>query len=198
MSHVQVERLRPERIADAAGTLARAFVTNPLHAVVFGPAQLRKNEAFFHLVMKAMKGQKLVAVLDADIVGVIHWVQAPDCQFSALERLRMSPSLVRGVGLRSAVRVISWLSAWARHDPNEPHSHLGPIGVCPDFQGRRIGDALMDRYCEALNRSSESGYLETDRPENVAFYQRFGFEVVKEVAVLGVPSYFMSRESRAA
>ena len=149
MSQVQVERLRPERIADAARTLAHAFVTNPLHAVVFGPAQL-------------------------------------------------SPSLVRGVGLRSAVRVISWLSAWARHDPNEPHSHLGPIGVCPDFQGRRIGHALMDRYCEELDRSGESGYLDTDRPENVTFYQRFGFEVVEEMAVLGVPSYFMARASRGA
>ena len=139
-----------------------------------------------------------MATVDGEIAGVIHWVEAPACQFSALERLRMSPSLVRGVGLRSALRIVSWTGTWARHDPRQPHSHLGPIGVAPEFQGRRIGHALMDRYCAELERSGARGYLETDRPENIVFYQRFGFEVVKQVDVLGVPNYLMSRESRGA
>jgi hypothetical protein len=38
-------------------------------------------------------------------------------------------------------------------------------------------------------RTATSGYLETDRPENVAFYQRFGFEVTHEMPVLGTRTF---------
>jgi hypothetical protein len=39
-------------------------------------------------------------------------------------------------------------------------------------------------------------YLETDKSENVPFYQKFGFTVVAEADVLGVPNWFMSRAAR--
>jgi hypothetical protein len=45
----------------------------------------------------------------------------------------------------------------------------------------------MTLYCEDLDRTAISGYLETNRPENVAFYQRSGFEVTQEMPVLRNP-----------
>jgi hypothetical protein len=36
-------------------------------------------------------------------------------------------------------------------------------------------------------------YLETDRQANVHFYEKFGFVVVAEANVLGVPNWFLSR-----
>jgi hypothetical protein len=36
-------------------------------------------------------------------------------------------------------------------------------------------------------------YLETDKPENVRLYQRFGFRVIESADVLGVRNWFMSR-----
>jgi GNAT superfamily N-acetyltransferase len=140
-----------------------------------------------------MKGTRLVAVEALRIVGVVHWVDAPGCQFSGAEKMRMMPGLVTGVGARCAVRVLSWLSAWSADDPADPHVHLGPIGVEPDVQGRGVGRRLMERYCAALDGSGKSGYLETDRPENVAFYRRFEFETVREISVLGVPNVLMER-----
>jgi len=38
-------------------------------------------------------------------------------------------------------------------------------------------------------------YLETDKFENVGFYQKFGFAVLAEAKVLGVPHWFMSRSA---
>ena len=43
-----------------------------------------------------------------------------------------------------------------------------------------------------------SGFLETDKAENVAFYRRFGFEVVREVEVIGTTTFFMARSGHAA
>jgi hypothetical protein len=38
----------------------------------------------------------------------------------------------------------------------------------------------------------------SDKPENVRFYERFGFEPVGQEPVIGVPNWFMRREPRAA
>jgi ribosomal protein S18 acetylase RimI-like enzyme len=129
----------------------------------------------------------------AQIAGFIHWVRAPACQLSEFEKITIMPTLVSGVGLGSAIKLGGWLAAWSKHDPAGAHVHLGPIGVSPDAQGTGVGRRLMERYCAELDRTEELGYLETDRPENLGFYRRFGFETVAELPVLGVSNYFMQR-----
>jgi GNAT superfamily N-acetyltransferase len=193
MSEITLAALSPAMIPEAAGVLARAFVTNPLHLAAFGRDVLRRNETFFLTGLSVMKGTKLVAVDGERIVGVIHWVEAPGCQYTGTERIRMMPGLLTGLGARCALRIMSWLAAWSGDDPSGPHVHLGPIGVEPDAQGRGVGRRLMARYCAELDASGKAGYLETDRPENVAFYRRFDFATVKEISVLGVPNFLMER-----
>ena len=194
MVGIHVEAFDRSMARDASGVLARAFATNPLHIAAFGPSELAKNEAFFRIVLTVMRGAKRVAMDGSQIVGLIHWVRSPDCEFSTLEKLRMAPIMVQGFGVRSALRVGTWLSVWAKHEPREPHSHLGPIGVSPEAQGRHIGRRLMEAYCEDLDQTDDGGYLETDRSENVEFYRRFGFDIIHEATVLGVRNYFMWRK----
>jgi ribosomal protein S18 acetylase RimI-like enzyme len=193
-----VIELKPEHNEEAVRLLARAFVTNPLHIAVFGPDQTGANEAFFRIGLAVMKGQKLVAVDGERILGVIHWVDSPKCQVSSAEKLLMLPAMVNGFGLRSAMRVGGWLSVWSKHDPAEQHVHLGPIGVSPEAQGRGIGRRLRQRYCDQLDERGAVGYLETDRPENVDFYAKFGFGVTGTAAIQGVVNYFMRRAAGEA
>lgn len=196
MSRIRIEPFRPEMAPEASEVMARAFVTNPLHVNVFGPDELARNKAFFRAGLSAMKGPTQVALEGRRILGLVHWVDSPGCQFSGVEKLRLTPGMIRGFGLRSAVRVGKWLSVWSKHDPKESHSHLGPIAVDPEVQGRGVGRMLMELYCEKLDGIGKAGYLETDRPDNVAFYRRFGFETTTEGSVLGVPNFFMWRRAR--
>ncbi len=53
---------------------------------------------------------------------------------------------------------------------------------------------MMQVFCAQMDAAREDAYLETDKPENVRFYERFGFEVVGEQEVLGVTNYFMLRK----
>jgi ribosomal protein S18 acetylase RimI-like enzyme len=193
MSQITIMPLPTEQTESAIGVLARAFVTNPLHVAAFGPSKLEANEVFFRVGLAAMKGEKFVAMDGGRILGVAHWVRSPACQFAALEKFRMMPGMVRGLGLGSALKVLSWVSAWSKHDPREPHVHLGPIAVEPEAQGRHVGGRLMEKHCAELDRTGLAGYLETDRSENVAFYARFGFVVTETVSVLGVENHFMRR-----
>jgi predicted N-acetyltransferase YhbS len=196
MGEIRVEDFRDDLTAAVAVLLARAFVTNPNHEAAFGANQLAVNETFFRAGLPRMTGRKLVAVEDGRVVGLIHWIESPLCQPSDEETRALAPLMLRTFGIRTAWRLRSWLTAWSKHDPREPHVHLGPIGVGPEFQGRGIGGVLMQRYCDHLDRGRHTGYLETDRPEKVAFYRGFGFEVTGELSVLGVPNFVMTRPAR--
>lgn len=193
---ITITVLTPERKDEAVVLLARAFVTNPLHVAVFGRDQICANEAFFRIGLAVMKGQKLVAADGPRMLGVIHWVDSAQCQFSWAEKLRMLPAMVKGFGLRSTIRVGGWLSVWAKYDPAEPHVHLGPVGVPPEAQGRGVGRQLMQRYGDHLDDRGAVGYLETDRPGNVDFYTKFGFHVTETASIHGIVNYFMRRSAR--
>jgi ribosomal protein S18 acetylase RimI-like enzyme len=82
------------------------------------------------------------------------------------------------------------------HDPEERHVHVGPVGVEPGAQGRGIGAAMLRLLCAHLDDAGETGWLETDRPENVVFYRRHGFDVDVEEPLLGFPVWFMGRAPR--
>ena len=193
MSSIEVEPYRSEMATEAALMLAHAFASNPVHLAAFGDSVLTRNEVFFRTVLRLLKGPKFVATDGSRILGLIHWVHSSECQVSGVEKGRLLPTMVANLGVGASLRVLSWLSTWTKHDPRESHVHLGPIGVSPEAQGRHIGSRLMRRYCDALAETGEPGYLETDRPTNVAFYRRFGFETAEEIPVIGVTNYFMSR-----
>ena len=73
------------------------------------------------------------------------------------------------------------------------HWHLGPLVVDTHLQGMGVGGRLMQVFCAQIDAAREDAYLETDKPENVTFYERFGFEVIGEQKVFGVINYFMLR-----
>jgi ribosomal protein S18 acetylase RimI-like enzyme len=127
------------------------------------------------------------------ILGVAAMAAPGTCRPSVLQKTRMASRLTT-VGAGPLARVITWQNAWRGHDPDQPHSHLGPLAVDAHLQGRGIGSALMREYTRRLDTAGHIGYLETDRSENVAFYERHGFTVTGRATVLDTPNWFMRRE----
>ncbi|MFC2069116.1 GNAT family N-acetyltransferase [Chloroflexota bacterium] len=85
-------------------------------------------------------------------------------------------------------------STWAKKDPKESHWHLDPIGVTPDLHGQGIGSQMMEYYCNHVDSLGMAAYHETDsRPENVKFYERFGFQVVGEDKIMDFPIWYLWR-----
>jgi ribosomal protein S18 acetylase RimI-like enzyme len=58
-----------------------------------------------------------------------------------------------------------------------------------------IGSKLLRVFCARMDAAGEDAYLETDKAINVRLYERFGFEVVTEGEVLGIPNWFMLRRA---
>jgi predicted N-acetyltransferase YhbS len=178
--------------------------TNPGAVAVFGPPEqkaLRRQVALFRLVLGRLSGRVLVAREGGRIVGIMRLTRSPYCRRSSPGNylrllpvfMPLAPSLVV-----AAPRVVRWLVLWARHHPQEPHWHLGPLAVLPERQGQGIGTRLLRRFCEEVDRTSEGAYLETDKPENVRLYERFSFTVTARETLFGVVTWFMWRALRPA
>ena len=62
----------------------------------------------------------------------------------------------------------------------EPHWYLAGIGVDPQRRRQGIGGALLRPGIEAALRDKVTCALLTNTEENVAFYAKRGFEVIRE------------------
>lgn len=197
---IEVRDLRPDEVADAVGVLARGMRDNPLHVAAYGDdpeRRLRCHARLMRTLFRASPAQEPICAMQGEtLVGVTGVAPVGTCQPGPGQRLRMLPGLL-ALGPRTAGRVGRWVSSWGEHDPAEPHVHLGPLAVDAELQGRGIGSQIMQEHCRRLDASRELGYLETDKAENVRFYERFGFEVTGEEAVLDISNWFMRREPRA-
>jgi GNAT superfamily N-acetyltransferase len=195
-----IQPYREGQIDEVADLLARAYLENPLHVVVFGgtgPEQLRQHQALFSISLQLLNtGTKVVALDHRRIVGFAHWISYPGCRPSEEAMRSAAPELLSELGSDVLPRVITWRRAWGEQDPETPHSHFGPFAVRPEAQGQGFGRRLLEHYCDVVDRTGEMAYLETEHPQNPAIYRKAGFEVTAEREVLGLPSWFMMRAPR--
>jgi len=188
-------------LKDAARLLGRSMRDNPANVRAFaiqdGQRRCRALERFFVPVLHGLyrRGLILGAFRDVALVGVCGMARPTLCQPSLLEKLSVVPSILFGNPVGTPLRVLRWASEWARRDPIETHWHLGPVAVDSDLQGQGIGCAMLANVCARVVDRKTVIYLETDKFENVRFYQKFGFMVIAEAEVLGVPNWFMTRSS---
>ena len=91
-------------------------------------------------------------------------------------------------------RAIVFGAATVANDLAEPHWHVGPVSVEPGCQGLGIGTKLLAALCRGLDEEQGIGFLETDKPENVRLYERFGFAVTHIVDILGATVWHMRRD----
>jgi ribosomal protein S18 acetylase RimI-like enzyme len=196
MVEVVMSDMASHEVNFAAGVLARGLRDQPNVIAVYGDDPLRRMRALermFRSSLPTMKQPPLCARRGDWIVGVCAMAPPDTCQLSPLERLRAVPALLMdGPGAMS--RSLRWQAEWGKRDLKERHWHLGPVAVEPGLQGFGVGSHMMERFCARMDDEGEVAYLETEKPENVRFYERFGFETVKEVEVLDRPNWFMRRE----
>ncbi len=182
----------------AARLLADAFLASPIHVAVFESDDQqahRRQQAMFGVMLRHMGHAFYVARIDGRLAGVAGYRDSSCCQTSLLDQLRLGPAMAWALG-RSLPRVMHWLGEWGSRDPGRMHCHFGPLAVAPELQGRGVGGRLLESFCGYIDRAGDASYLETDKPENVRLYRRFGFEVIQEAEVFGVDNWFMWRRPR--
>ena len=189
--------LLPGERGAAIALLARGMLDNPLNIAAYGQDAERRERSLqrmFTKMFRVFTAQQPLAAMDGEVlVGVAGIAPPGTCQPGPLQRLRFLPGMVT-LGPGAAARVARWLAAWGERDPEQSHYHLGPVAVEPRLRGHGIGSQLIQVHCHQLDAAGDASYLETDKHENVAFYQRHGYQVVAQENVIGIPNWFMSRQ----
>lgn len=176
--------------------LARAFHDDPVYRFAVPDPQRRAQVLpglMRTMITRLHAGMGPTEVIEAEghVVGVAAW-DAPGRVAPGTRRsVRALPGLVRALGPRlPAFGELG--TALERARPHVPHRYLFHLGTDPGWWGHGVGTALLRPGLAAADAHGDPVYLET-RPENVGYYQRFGFAVVGEIPFPEVALIAMSR-----
>jgi len=194
---IRIVRAAPAGIPELAGVLARAFAADPM---VVWPlvsdedleARIRRS---FELVdsMYAAEGWILQAEGGLGVMSLIPPDGAKRANEIDVVVAGAMGALTPDAGERYG-RFWEWIEAG---HPPERHWLLDQLAVEPRAQGRGIGTAMLQFAMQHAAADGLPLFLETGVARNVAFYERFGFSVIRDAdAPSGGPHvWFMRRDA---
>ena len=125
-----------------------------------------------------------VATSDEGFGAAALWDPPGRWQQSPREQIAMLPAVLRAFRGRLAFgRQVTELMK--EHHPEEPHWYLAVLGSDPKVRGGGFGRALMQSRPDRCDAEYAPAYLESSNPDNVPYYERFGFEVTGEIVLPG-------------
>ena len=105
--------------------------------------------------------------------------------------------MIRHAGIVSLKRGQYLSELMSREHLAEPHYYLHAIGAHLDHQGRGIGSALLKQGTAMCDKESMPAYLESSNERNNPLYERYGFNITKEIQLPEGPKlWLMTREAR--
>lgn len=181
---------RPARKADIptlSQVLGRAFYDDPVTMWMLPDAKARSARLprLFATLTRHhhLAGGGVEVACDGPSIGAASLWDPPNrWKQTAREQLAMLPSIIRTFGYRAAgARDV--IELMKRHHPEEPHWYLAVIGSDTAVRGKGFGQALMRSRLDRCDAEHCPAYLESSKPENVPYYERFGFTVTGEVVL---------------
>lgn len=183
-------------IRPLATVLARAFHDDPVMTWLFGDRpgpRLRRLRRWFASEARRHRRHGQVLVGDG-YQGAAFWDPPGLWKSSWREMLRAAPVMVPAVGPRIP-RAIKAFDLIERAHPREHHWYLSVLGTDPPHQGRGVGTALVDPVLARCDREGLGAYLESSKPQNIPYYERFGFGVTGQLDLpSGPPVWPMWRD----
>ena len=142
-------------------------------------------------------GAAYAAVHGDTVLGIALWLPPGAFPWSAVRKLRATTSFIR-VWAADPWRFGTFTRLGMNSEKNHPtdrHWSLEALGIRPEAQRKGLGSRLVEPVLQRADSEGIDCYLETSNPENVGFYERFGFRVLKDVPLLpsGPPHIAMRR-----
>jgi GNAT superfamily N-acetyltransferase len=145
---------------------------------------------------------RIVTVRDEDdiAVGVAAWLTTGGYPLPVSLQLRQMPSALRTFYQRPRKLLAGnrYVAAVTRAHRKDPQWYLMLLCADPPSQRSGVGTMLLDYALALVDAEGVGSHLETPRDDNVAYYRRFGYELVDTLnPVEGGPTYYtMWRDPR--
>ncbi|MEY2468247.1 MAG: hypothetical protein QOF21_945 [Actinomycetota bacterium] len=169
-----------------AAALARAFEDDPVFDFCF--PERNRDKSFKQFFEHDLRSTHLARDETWTTVEGIHggalWAPPGQWRQSLWGLARNFPAYARILG-RKLPRALRALTAVENAHPPGDHYYLAVLGTEPAAQGKGVGSAMLAPVLERCDREGIGAYLESSKEANVAFYNRHGFEVTRELPMPG-------------
>ncbi|HEV3328230.1 MAG TPA: GNAT family N-acetyltransferase [Acidimicrobiales bacterium] len=191
-------------LQDAALVSAHAFHTDPFFEFL-SPRAIPRSQGLViwsHSICAHLgpKGTLLTARREGRIVGVGAWVPPGGYPYPASTQVAQTLGALHALYRipTALVKGLRDLTAIEKAHPKEDLWYLQLLACAPEHQRTGVGAALMEGTLARADGEGVAAYLETQNEDNLAYYARFGFEVVSILSPVraGPPLWALRREPR--
>ncbi len=183
--------LTPADVNQAAHVIAQAFEDDPLCSFML-PRKSTRTKTLFKFFRAlgevSIKNNRGYGVGDP-LQGVAYWKSPNQDSLSISVRSlgKFLPLLftLYPIGLVRARAVLSRIDTLHAKHAAGPHFYLDNLGVLPSARGKGVAAKLIRPFLDRADTQGSLVYTDTVTPQNVAFYEHFGFQSVEESPVRG-------------
>lgn len=172
-------KLDRKTLKDFARMAAESYVNDPVHSYVTKNEKLRKKFVYHFMIERlATSNREDIIYTDEENRGICVWREAHN-EYDVFDFL-MYPNWV--FLCLYLPKTIKTLMAYGHLDVKvfpENTLIISPVFVSPEHQGKGIATKLIKQGIEDLVPQGYKLGLEAQNPENVPFYEKLGFKVIK-------------------
>ena len=186
MADIDVVPAQRRDVRQMSGVLARAFYDDPVMTWMLPDDSARERSLgrmFATMIRHHFLRADGVEVAGGGRIGAAAlWSPPGRWKQSRLQEMLMMPGFIRAFGTNVS-RGQQVADLMKERHPEEPHWYLAVIGSDPTVRGTGFGQALMRSRLDRCDAEYAPAYLESSNPDNIPYYQRFGFEVSGEITL---------------
>ncbi|MFX0141214.1 MAG: GNAT family N-acetyltransferase [Candidatus Hodarchaeota archaeon] len=192
-------KIQKKDLKNAVKVLNDAFSEESMWKEVFNDED--KNRVLTEVMVRfCLKYGNVLSTSD-NLEGVIA-IAPHDKDMTALRIIR-SGAFFLSMKIRNEAKKMKVLSNAVEEAKKSlnlgPYIHLLIMGVSQEFQGKGFGGKLLRAVIEKAETERKSIYLETQKEENINFYEKYGFSVKKKIILpepLNLPMWLMVRDAK--
>ncbi len=196
--HIDERPLVGAELSDVVAMSSRAFFDDPFFTYLLPNDEMRRNRMpFFFRAVYTHMGEhgRIVTVRDDDDapLGVAAWLTTGGYPLPARVQLSQVPTSLRAFYRRpkSLLAGNKYMAALLRAHRKDPQWYLMVLCADPPAQRSGVGTMLLEHAFAQVDREGVGSHLETPRIDNVAYYQRFGYQLIDTLnPVPGGPAYY--------
>lgn len=186
----------------AVDVLTAAFYNYPVMQYILNQERpdyankLRLMIDFFAEV-RVVKGLRPFVMDMGDGPVAAALVNPPVSAMTSPELKQAFKDLIKAIGSANVGKLNAYEEKCEEMEPEVPHYYLGMIGVLPEHHRKGYARLLLEHIHKIVDKDSGAKgiALNTENPNNVPFYRRFGYEVIGEADVGSLHTWCLFRPS---